>query len=168
MFQEKKLILNPDEYMDLAIKNVLMFDAKIVEQPVIDLAKVKELKIYLVNEAENVAVGCGFINREKNKLNIEDLTPEEKDLFEACKKYYKSKENIFGANIERLATKMLAEAVIGRYDARIQHFTTQIEEKISNGHLSETDRNILLCNERFKLILDSIETQKSRKIDFDA
>lgn len=159
--------INHEEYVDIAVKNVLNYNAKVAEKEVFDLNKIKDMQIYLINQAESVCIGCGFINKKKKKFNVEELSEQEAELYEALKKYFKSKEEIFGANIDRLASKMLQQAVDGEYDSRVAWMRAKLDESIEKGEIDKQTANLQLANFKFQLILDAISSGKSRRADFE-
>lgn len=159
--------INHEEYVDMAVKNVLEYNAKVAEKDVLDLSKIKDMQIYLINQAETVCIGCGFINKKKKKFNIEELDEHEVELYEALKKYFKSKEEIFGANVERFASRMLQQAVDGEYDSRVAFMRTKLDEAIERKEIDKQTANLQLANFKFQLILDAISSGKARRADFE-
>jgi len=159
--------INPDEYVDLALKSVLNYNAKVADLAVMDLDKVKDTLVFLVNQAENVCIGSGYINRKKRKLETEELCPEEKQLYEAAMVYFKSKTNIFGSNIERLATKLLEEAVDGEYDSKVSFMREKLSSLVEKKELDDRTMDIQLANYKFQLMLDAVQSSKARRGDFN-
>ena len=159
--------INHEEYVDIAVKNVLNYNANVAEKDNFDLEKIKDMQIYLINQCESVCIGCGFINKKKKKFNISELDENESELYESLKKYFKSKEEIFGANIERFASRMLQQAVDGEYDSRVALMQTKLDERISSGAIDKQTANLQLANFKFQLILDAISSGKSRRADFE-
>ena len=159
--------ISPDEYVDIAIKNVLTFNAKVAEKEIIDLDKVSHMQIYLINQCETTCLGCGFINRTKRKLSIENLDAFEKELFEAAKKYFSSREEIFGVNVERLASRLLEQSIEGEYDSKVSLMTEILKQKIVNKELKEEDFALSIANYKFQLMLSAVSSSKSRKADFE-
>lgn len=159
--------INPDEYVDIALKNVLNYNAKIAEKDVVDLNKVRDMVVYLVNQAENVCVGAGYINKRKRKLDFKDLDEHEQKLYEAAKIYFKSKPNIFGANIERLAARLLEEAVEGEYDSKVRFMRERLKQQVEVKELDEKSMDLQLANYKFQLMLDSVQSTKARRIDMN-
>jgi hypothetical protein len=159
--------ISPDEYVDIAIKNVLTYNAKVAEKEILDIDKVKDMQIYLINQCETTCLGCGFINRTKRKLSFETLNPEEKDLFEAAKKYFASREEIFGVNVERLASRLLEQSIEGEYDSKVGLMFEKLKQKVVNKEIKESDLGLMLANYKFQLMLDAVSSAKSRKADFE-
>lgn len=159
--------ISPDEYVDMAIKNVLNYNARVAEKEVFDLAKVMDLQIYLINQCETTCIGCGFINRKKKKLDINNLDEHEKALYEAARKYFSSKEEIFGANVDRLATSMLEQAVEGEYDSKVSLMEARLQVKVDAGELKADSRDMQLANYKFQLMLDAVNSSKSKRADFE-
>jgi len=159
--------ISPDEYVDIAIKNVLTYNAKVAEKDILDIDKVKDMQIYLINQCETTCLGCGFINRTKRKFNVADLSDAEKELFEAAKKYFSLKEEIFGANIERLASRLLEQSVEGEYDSKVSIMFERLTQMVKNGEVMESEMPLLLANYKFQLMLDAVSSSKSRRADFE-
>jgi len=159
--------INPDEYVDIALKNVLNYNARIADQQVIDLNKVRDMVVYLVNQAENVCIGSGYINRKKKKLNFDDLNDAEKDLYEAAIKYFKTRKEIFGINIERFASRLLEEAVDGEYDSKVKYMREKLNLSVENKELDSKAADLQLANFKFQLMLDAVQSTKARRADFN-
>ena len=159
--------ISPDEYVDIAIKNVLTYNAKVAEKEILDIDKVKDMQIYLINQCETTCLGCGFINRTKRKFNVATLDDSEKELFEAAKKYFSNREEIFGVNVERLASRLLEQSVEGEYDSKVSIMLEMLKQKIVNKEIREEDLGLMLANYKFQLMLDAVSSAKSRKADFE-
>ena len=159
--------ISSDEYVDIAIKNVLTYNAKVADKEILDIDKVKDMQTYLINQCETTCLGCGFINRTKKKFNVADLDANELALFEAAKKYFGSKEEIFGINVERLSARLLEQSVEGEYDSKVSLMNEMLKQKVLNKELKEEDLALSMANYKFQLMLDAVSSSKSRKADFE-
>lgn len=159
--------ISPDEYVDIAIKNVLAFNAKVAEKDVIDLDKIRDMQIYLINQCETTCLGCGFINRTKRRFNPVDLSESEKELFDAAKKYFSQREEIFGANIERLASRLLEQSIEGEYDSKVSIMRERLNQMVVTKEIFENEIPLKIANYKFQLMLDAVSSSKSRKADFE-
>jgi len=159
--------INPDEYVDIALKNVLNYNARVAEQNIIDLTKVRDMVVYLVNQAENVCIGSGYINRKRKKLSMEELSVDEKEFYEAAIKYFKSRKEIFGINVERMATRMLEEAVDGEYDSKVRFMKEKLKNGVDGKELDQQQADLQLANYKFQLMLDAVQSSKPKRADFN-
>jgi len=159
--------INPDEYVDMTLKNVILYNSKVAEKEVVDLSKVRDMLVYLVNQAENVCIGAGYINRKKRKLSMSDLDEHEQKLYAAAIEYFKSKENIFGINIERMAARLLEEAVDGEYDSKIRFMREKLLNSVELKEIDSKTMDLQLANYKFQLMLDVVQSTKSRRVDFN-
>jgi hypothetical protein len=159
--------ISPDEYVDIAIKNVLTYNAKVAEKEILDLDKVVNLQIYLINQCETTCIGCGFINRTKRKFNAETLNDAERELFEAAKKYFSNREEIFGVNVERLASRLLEQSVEGEYDSKVALMSEILDQKVLKNEIKANDKPLMLANYKFQLMLDAVSSAKSKRADFE-
>jgi len=159
--------INPDEYVDMALKNVLNYNAKLMEQNIIDLNKVKDMVVYLVNLAENVCIGAGYINKKKKKLDMETLDEHETLLYESAMVYFKAQENIFGSNIERFATRLLEQAVDGEYDSKVRYMREKLNASFESKEIDKSTEELQLANYKFQLMLDAVQSSKPRRADFN-
>src|SRR3989304_10381558 len=117
--------VNPDEYVDLAFRSIMDFNASVTkaERLTIDLDKFKDFFNILISQAESICIGAGYIERTKKKLNMDSLSPTEKELYEAAKKFFAEQvpqNKMAAANTEKLARRLLAIPIEGRYDAKIK------------------------------------------------
>jgi len=158
--------INPDEYVDIALKNILTYNARVAEQDSVDLNKVRDMLVYLVNNAENVCLGTGYIIRKKKKFDMEELSESEQALYSAAIAFFKTKENIFGANIERFAARLLEEAVDGEYDSKVKSMKTKLDLRVEEKELDSKAADLQLANYKFQLMLDAVQSTKARKADF--
>jgi len=159
--------IEPEEYVDMALKNILNYNASVAEKENLDLEKVKSMQIYLVNQAETVLLGCGFINKKKKRFSADDLTVEEQAVFDALKAYYKTKPEIFGVNIENFAMRLMEQLVDGEYDTKVNFAKEKLKEQVERGELSASSFELQLANYKLQLMLAAVNVNKVKVMDFE-
>jgi len=158
--QKNSRKIEPEEYVDMALKNVLNFNAGVAEKESLDLKHIQNMQIYLINQAETVLLGCGYINRKKKRFNEDELSVEEQMVFDALKNYYATRKELFGANVERYAMRLLEQVVDGEYDSKVNFVDNKLKEQVSKGELDESTKNLYLANYKYRLMLDAVAIGK--------
>lgn len=158
--QKNSRKIEPEEYVDMALKNVLNFNASVAEKESLDLKHIMNMQIYLINQAETVLIGCGHINRKKKRFNEDELLPEEQKVFDALKDYYSTRKELFGANVERYAMRLLEQVVDGEYDSKVKFVENKLKEQVSKCEIDEQTKNLHLANYKYRLMLDAVAVGK--------
>jgi hypothetical protein len=158
--------IESEEYVDMALKNILNYNASVAEKENLDLEKVKSMQIYLVNQAETVLLGCGFINKKKKRFNADEITVEEQAVFDALKVYYNSKPDIFGINVERFAMRLMEQLVDGEYDSKVNYAREKLKEQVANKELSASSFELQLANYKLQLMLDAVKND-TKVVNFE-
>jgi len=159
--------IEPEEYVDMALKNILNYNASVAEKENIDLEKIKSMQIYLVNQAETVLLGCGFINKKKKRFVADDLTLEEQAVFDSLKAYYRTKPDIFGVNVEHFAMRLMEQLVDGEYDTKVNYARAMLEEQVAKKELSQSSFELQLANYKLQLMLAAVNVNKIKVMDFE-
>ena len=159
-------MLNSNEYIDLAIRNILEVSSKAFEKEgEFKLGDIKQMKILLVNELENICIGANLINKKRHKFDFEKMDEEDKIFYEAAIKYFKNKHGYQGAIAENYAKNFLKANIEGDYDTKIRMARKQIEERAKEKGWSDEFVDLQLSNYKLQMILNEIERRKPKSVE---
>lgn len=160
--------VEPEEYIDLAFRNILDINKHVYERENVDLKSLKQLKIILVNELENFSIGAGLINKKSRSINFDNLDEHDEKLLIAAKEYYNKKYGYQGGVLDRVAKAMLKESIEGDYDAKIKHARKQLEASAKDKGWSDDFVELQLANYKIQVILSQITRRKPKSVDLAA
>lgn len=173
--------VNPEEILDILLKNTANFKCdlvkKIVEGTAMDLDEVKKGFGMLVDDVEMAAIGCNYISKIKKKFVEQELDEHETRLLEALRIYFregikKGTGNHQYANAENRARSLIREVIEGPYYAKLNEKILELYEKPSPDYkFSKSDlaqKKYLLDSFRFQLILEAVTSQKAVKETWNA
>ena len=162
--------VNPDDFVDLALRNAATYKFQIAQRigvnEQVNMDNFKQFYVMLVNDAESACVGCRFVVRAKRKFVEEELTPIEVELMDALRKYFsatlKPDDPMRALNIEKNARSFLREAIEGFYDSKINQRKAEI---MADNSIPLKDKDFVLANYRYQLLLESVTSRKVTRMD---
>jgi hypothetical protein len=157
--------LNTDEYVDMAIRNVLEVSSKAFEKDSFDLNDVKNMKMLLINELENICIGSSLINKKKHRFDASNMDEHDKDLLEAATKYFANKYGHQGAIAINYAKSFLKANIEGDYDTKVRVAKEQIDSKGKEEGRSQEFCDLQLSNYKLQLILSEIQRRKPKSVE---
>ena len=159
--------LNPDEYVDKAISNILDINLKVMEKEDIDLDKIKQLKLLFVNEMENICIGAGIVSTKKHKFDFDNMNDAEKKLVDAVTDYYKATTDVRGGALNNMVFALIREAVEGGYKNKISNAQKVLEEEAKTKGFNMDWVEMQLANYKIQLILKEIKNRQPSTLEID-
>lgn len=158
--------LNTNEYVDVAIKNLLEVSSKAFEKEgQFNLGDIMNMKILLINELENICIGSSLINKKRHKFDPENIDEHDKALLEAAVKYFANKHGYQGAIAVNYAKSFLKANIEGDYDTKVGIAKKQIDKTSGEEGRKQIFADLKLANYKLQLILGEIERKKPKSVE---
>lgn len=159
--------LNPDEYVDKAISNILDINLKVMEKEDIDLEKLKQIKLLFINELENICIGAGIVSNKKRKFDFDNMNEHEQKLVDAVTDYYKGTTSVRGGALNNMVFSLIREAVEGGYKNKVLNAQNILEQEAKTKGLNRDWVDMQVANYKLQLILKEIKYKQPSSLEID-